>query len=171
MRPDGRGFPALYRTVRSLAPLLKKKYLLCFASTVLPAFPSPRSHHTARLHRSIHTTRPPPLRRPPFSLHAPPHRSLPAPWHPCVAAASTELASLYDGCSSKEARGGASRDAAPLTSCPCHCRTGELHAPPPTFVPASSSAMRSLHSSEQQSDIKLKAHVASVCFKCFRCFI
>jgi hypothetical protein len=30
--------------------------------------------------------------------------------------------------------------------------------------------MMSLHSFEQQCDIVLNAHVASICFKCFRCF-
>jgi hypothetical protein len=34
--------------------------------------------------------------------------------------------------------------------------------------PPSSSATMSLHSFEQQGDIALKAHVASICFKCFR---
>jgi hypothetical protein len=29
----------------------------------------------------------------------------------------------------------------------------------------------SLHSLKQQEDVALKPHVASVCFKCFRCFI
>ena len=60
-------------------------------------------------------------------------------------ACATELASLHDGCSSKQARG-ASCDAAPLVSCLRRCRTGELHAPSPTSTPASSSVTMSVHS-------------------------
>jgi hypothetical protein len=51
-----------------------------------------------------------------------------------------------------------------------HCYTDELQAPPPITAPASSSTIRSVHSSKQQGDIVLKTYVASVCFKCFICF-
>jgi hypothetical protein len=46
----------------------------------------------------------------------------------------------------------------------------ELHASLPTSTLASSSATMILYSFKQQGDIALKAHVASICFKCFRCF-
>jgi hypothetical protein len=49
--------------------------------------------------------------------------------------------------------------------------TGELRVPPPISALASSSATTSLYSSKQQGDIALKAHVPSLRFKCFRCFI
>jgi hypothetical protein len=56
---------------------------------------------------------------------------------------------------------------------------GELHDDEPyrraacaaaDSAPASSTTMN-LRSSEHQGDIALKAHIASVCFKYFRCFI
>ena len=53
---------------------------------------------------------------------------------------------------------------------PRRCGTGELHASLPTSAPASSSATTSVHSSKQQGNIVLKSHLASVYFKCFRCF-
>jgi ethanolamine utilization microcompartment shell protein EutS len=59
-------------------------------------------------------------------------------------------------------------DATLPASFPPRCRTGELHAPQPTSALALSSITTSLHSSKQQGDIALKAHVVSVCFKCFR---
>jgi hypothetical protein len=42
--------------------------------------------------------------------------------------------------------------------------------PPPCHSTASSFASMSLHSSNQQVDATLKAHVTRVCFKCLRCF-
>jgi hypothetical protein len=64
------------------------------------------------------------------------------------------------------------------STCPCQgpCRQRAPHRRPPchsaasSSAPASSSASTSLHSSKQQTDAKLKAHVAIVCFKYFRCF-
>jgi hypothetical protein len=103
-----------------------------------------------------------------YSLHcasSPPRRSLapciraprpPRPRCPLTAAASTEPGSLYDECSSKWSRGGASCDTAPPASCPRRCHISELHALPPT------SATTSLHSFEQYGDIALKVHVSSV---------
>ena len=50
------------------------------------------------------------------------------------------------------------------------CCADELHALPPTFTPASP-ATTSVQSSKQQGDIVLKAHVANIFFKCFKCVI
>jgi hypothetical protein len=47
-------------------------------------------------------------------------------------------------------------------------RVASAAATPASYVPVSSSVMTSLHSSKQQDDIALKAHIASACFKCFR---
>jgi hypothetical protein len=54
--------------------------------------------------------------------------------------------------------------------CP-HSRPYAGTPPPPWYSTTSSSALTSLHSSKQQADAMLKAHVASLRFKCFRCFI
>jgi hypothetical protein len=48
--------------------------------------------------------------------------------------------------------------------------TGELHVSLPTSTLVSSSTTISLHLSKPRGDIVPKAHVASVCFKCFRLF-
>jgi hypothetical protein len=47
------------------------------------------------------------------------------------------------------------------------CTAARLLASPTT----SNSASTSFHSSKQQVDVTLKAHIVSLCFKCFRCFI
>jgi hypothetical protein len=47
-------------------------------------------------------------------------------------------------------------------------RVASAPAIPVSYALVSSSAMTSLHSSKQQDDIALKAHIASICFKCFR---
>jgi hypothetical protein len=52
-----------------------------------------------------------------------------------------------------------------------HRRAGELHVPPPTSASASSSVTTSVYSSKQKGDIMLKAYIANICFKCFRCVI
>jgi hypothetical protein len=101
-----------------------------------------------RLHRIARSQQPPP------------------PRCTLTAAVSTEPARL--GCSSEQASRGASCDAPPV-SCPCCCRTGELHAPSPTSAPTLSSVTTSLHSSEQQGYIALKSRVASV-FHVFQMF-
>jgi hypothetical protein len=151
---DGHGFPTCYCAVRSLlsAPLPKNlSTALCLHRAT--CLPHSTLHHVACLYRGI----------------CPPR--LPPPRCPLAAVASTEPASLHDRCSSKQVRGGASCDTAPPVSCPRHTHTSGLHAPPPTSAVASSSAMTSLHSFKQQGEIALKAHVARLCLKCFRCFI
>jgi hypothetical protein len=123
------------------------------------------------------------LSLPAFLLHGPTLPVLilflPSPLHslaflPCLHGAPSSSmhappswrASVKDAPASR--RGDKLRVTPPSRRAPRHC---ELHAPPPTSVPALSSAMRSLHSSKQQSDIELKVHVTSICFKCYRCFI
>jgi hypothetical protein len=48
--------------------------------------------------------------------------------------------------------------------------TGELHAPPPTSTPTSSSIMMSLHSSKQQGDIALESAYCKHMFQVFKMF-
>jgi hypothetical protein len=69
-----------------------------------------------------------------------------------LCACATEPASLHNGCSSKQTRGGASCDAVLLASFSRRCHTSELHA-----VADSASALRS-------------ACCKSI-FRCFRCML
>jgi hypothetical protein len=153
---DGRSFPTRYHVSACSCPhpLWKKKLaLLCFASTALLVCTS-----TAHLHSTAAPRCSPALRiRPP-----PPHRAAHSPRLPPP--------SLHDECSSKQARGEASCDAAPHASWSRRCSTGELHALPPTSPLALSSETTSLYSSKQQGGIVLSVYVASICFKCFICF-
>jgi hypothetical protein len=80
-----------------------------------------------------------------------------------------ESASLHDGCSNKQVRGGASCDAAS----PVTCRTAVAQAS--SALPRAPCAAADFHAhltnphlSKQQGDIALKAHVTNICFNYFR---
>jgi hypothetical protein len=93
-------------------------------------------------------------------------------WPPACAPQAAEQV-LFQGCSASRPgrRVGALKCLPKVTQCsPLRWRTSELHVPPLTSA-LTSSTMTCLHSSNRQSDIALKAHVASICLKCFRCFI
>jgi hypothetical protein len=84
-----------------------------------------------------------------------------------------ELAVMLASCSSCRCSPSAALMASRRCSLSAQCLHWgmvELHAPSPTSTPVSSSVTMSLHSSKQQCDITLEAHVASLCFKCFRYF-
>jgi hypothetical protein len=104
--------------------------------------------------------------------HATSHR-LAVELHACA----TEPVSLHDGCSSKQARRGASYDVALPASCPRHCRTSKLracHRPlrrHKLHVPATSSAMMSIHPPKCINCLSRCCKYKSRCYICSNTYI